>query len=42
MKKKDPLAILDDEINEEVLSQMPEWFRKLKAEHGKKKSQSLA
>lgn len=38
MKKKNPLAILDEELSEEVLACMPEWFRKLRVEYKKRKS----
>jgi len=40
MKKKTPIEILDEEIDEEVLSQMPEWFRKLRVAYKQTKSQS--
>lgn len=36
MKKKNPLKILDEEISEEVLARMPEWFKKLRAEYRKR------
>jgi len=41
MKKKNPLEILDEDINEEVLARMPEWFRKLREEYRKQKFQDL-
>jgi len=41
MKKKNPLEILDEDINEEVLVRMPEWFRKLREEYRKQKFQDL-
>lgn len=38
MKKKDLLEILDEDIDEEVLARMPEWFKKLREEYRKRKA----
>jgi len=36
MKKEDLTCILTEEIDEEILSKMPEWFRILREEYKKK------
>jgi hypothetical protein len=35
--KKEPTDVLDDELDEEVLSRLPEWFKILRDEHKKRK-----
>lgn len=41
-EKKDLAKILEEDIDEEVLSQLPEWFRILRTEYKKRVLQSLA
>lgn len=38
MKSRSPIEILVEEIDEEVLERMPEWFRKLREAYIKTKN----
>jgi len=40
MLNEDPFEILEKELNEEVLSSMPQWFRILRDGHQKKKNKA--
>jgi len=41
-ENKEMLKVLEEEIDDEVLQRLPEWFRILRKEYQKRKAQPLA